>query len=73
MSEVKTRVKIIDVELNKCGWKVKDITKVIEEYKIELDDNLPEFFDRTKRYVDYALLNKIGHIIAIVEAKRQDK
>ena len=31
MSEAKTRIKLIDVELNKCGWKVKDITKVIEE------------------------------------------
>lgn len=73
MNEAQTRTKLIDNELVKCGWNIKDITKVIEEYKIELDDDLPKFFDRTKRYVDYALLNKTGKIIAIVEAKRDGK
>ncbi len=73
MSEAKTRADLIDVELNKCGWNVNDNLKVIQEYEIELDDTLPSFFDRTKRYVDYALLNKTGQIIAIVEAKRESK
>lgn len=73
MNEAQTRANLIDDELIKCGWNIKDITKVIEEYEIELDDDLPQFFDRTKRYVDYALLNKSGHIIAIVEAKREGK
>lgn len=73
MDEAKTRTELIDKELNKCGWKVDDLSKVIQEYEIELDDTLPEFFDRTKRYVDYALLNKTGNIIAIVEAKRENK
>ncbi|MCD6432657.1 MAG: DEAD/DEAH box helicase family protein, partial [Sulfurimonas sp.] len=72
-SEAQTRTNLIDGELIKCGWNIQDITKVVEEYEIELDDNLPEFFDRTKRFVDYALLNKTGHIIAIVEAKRESK
>ena len=40
---------------------------------MSIDNNLPDFFDRTKRYVDYALLNKSGHIIAIVEAKKENK
>ena len=70
MNEADTRTNLIDDELIQCGWNIKDITKVVEEYKIELDDDLPKFFDRTKRYVDYALLNKTGKIIAIVEAKR---
>mgnify|MGYP002639143486 FL=1 len=73
MNEAKTRENLIDDELIKCGWNVKDITKVVEEYQIELDDDLPPFFDRTKRFVDYVLLNKSGHIIAIVEAKRENK
>lgn len=73
MSEAKTRIDLIDIELNNCGWNVNDTLKVIQEYEIELDDNLPTFFDRTKRYVDYVLLNKTGHIIAVVEAKRESK
>jgi type I restriction enzyme R subunit len=73
MSEAKTRADLIDVELNKCGWNVNDTLKVVQEYEIELDDTLPPFFDRTKRFVDYALLNKTGQIIAIVEAKRESK
>ncbi len=73
MNEAQTRTNLIDDELIKCGWNIKDITKVVEEYEIELDDNLSKFFDRTRRYVDYVLLNKTGHIIAIVEAKRETK
>jgi type I restriction enzyme R subunit len=73
MTEAQTRANLIDDELIKCGWNIKDITKVVQEYEIELDDNLAPFFDRTKRFVDYVLLNKSGHIIAIVEAKREGK
>lgn len=73
MNEAQTRANLIDNELKQCGWDIKDITKVVEEYEIELDDDLPQFFDRTRRYVDYVLLNKSGHIIAIVEAKRENK
>jgi len=73
MNEIETRTNLIDDELIRCGWNIKDITKVVEEYEIELDDDLPKFFDRTKRYVDYALLNKKNQIIAVVEAKRENK
>ncbi|EQB40418.1 hypothetical protein M947_01075 [Sulfurimonas hongkongensis] len=73
MNEAQTRTNLIDDELNKCGWDVKDITKVIQEYEIKLDEYLPEFFNKTKRYVDYALINRVGEVIAIVEAKREDK
>ncbi|MEA1955209.1 MAG: type I restriction endonuclease [Campylobacterota bacterium] len=65
MNEAQTRISLIDDELINCGWNINDITKVIQEYKIE--------FDKTKRFVDYALLNKTGHILAIVEAKRENK
>ena len=54
MNEAQTRENLIDDELIKCGWNINDITKIIQEYKIELDDDLPPFFDRTKRFVDYA-------------------
>ncbi|OIP56779.1 MAG: hypothetical protein AUK54_01550 [Helicobacteraceae bacterium CG2_30_36_10] len=73
MNEAQTRENLIDDELIKCGWNINDITKIIQEYKIELDDDLPPFFDRTKRFVDYALLNKAGNVIAIIEAKRENK
>ncbi len=73
MNEAQTRTNLIDDELNRCGWDVKDITKVVQEFEIKLDENLPEFFDRAKRYVDYALINRVGEVIAIVEAKREDK
>ncbi len=73
MTEAQTRSRFIDDELRRCGWDIEDITKVVVEYEIKLDDNLPKFFDRTKRFVDYALLNKTGHVIAIIEAKREGK
>jgi len=73
MNEAETRAKLINGELIKCGWNINDITKVVEEYEIKLDDDLPKFFDRTRRYVDYVLLNKKNQIIAIVEAKRENK
>ena len=73
MNEAETRVKLIDDELVKCGWNVQDITKVVQEYEIELDIDLPKFFDVSKRYVDYALLNKMGQVVAVVEAKRESK
>jgi type I restriction enzyme, R subunit len=73
MTEAQTRFDLIDKELNNSGWNINDTLKVIQEYEIELDDNLPTFFDRTKRFVDYVLLNKTGQIIAVVEAKRENK
>ncbi|MCT7584262.1 DEAD/DEAH box helicase family protein [Aliarcobacter butzleri] len=73
MTEAQTRADLIDIELNNCGWNVNDTLKVIQEYEIPLDENLPLHFDRTKRFVDYVLLNKTGQIIAIVEAKRENK
>jgi len=73
MNEAETRTTLIDNELLQSGWNIKDITKVIQEYEIKIDDNLPKFFDRTKRFVDYVLLNKTGKIIAIIEAKRESK
>jgi len=65
MNEAQTRTNLIDKELIKCGWNVDDVTKVIQEYEIRVDGDT--------RYVDYALVNKTAHIIAIVEAKRQDR
>lgn len=73
MNEAQTRINLIDDELIKCGWHIDDITKVIREKEIEIDGHLPSFFDKTKRFIDYALLNKSGQIIAIVEAKRESK
>lgn len=73
MNEAQTRKNLIDDELKIAGWNIKDYSQVIEEFEIDLDDTLPSHFDRTKRFVDYALKNKVGDIIAIVEAKREGK
>lgn len=73
MNEAQTRVNLIDNELIKCGWNIDDITKVIKEYEIDFDENLPLYLDKTKRYADYVLLNKGGQIIAVVEAKKESK
>lgn len=73
MNEAQTRKNLIDDELKTAGWNIKDYSQVIEEFEIDLDDTLPSYFDRTKRFVDYALKNKAGDIIAIVEAKREGK
>lgn len=73
MTESQTRIDLIDAELNNCGWNVNDTLKVIQEYEIPLDENLPSHLDKAKRFVDYALLNKTGQIIAIIEAKRENK
>lgn len=69
MGEAKTRIELIDTELQKCGWDTDDTTKVIKEYEIELDDTLPANFNQSYRYVDYVLLNQQNKIIALVEAK----
>jgi type I restriction enzyme R subunit len=73
MQESQVRKEIIDKELLNSGWNTDDITKVSKEYLIEIDNNLPDFFDKNKNYADYVLLNKKGKIIAIVEAKKSDK
>ncbi|MDN5060472.1 DEAD/DEAH box helicase family protein [Aliarcobacter butzleri] len=73
MTEAQTRRDLIDIELNNCGWNVNDTLKVIQEYEIPLDENLPLHLDKARRFVDYALLNKTGQIIAIIEAKRENK
>ncbi len=38
MNEAQTRTDLIDDEFIKCGWNIKDITKVVEEYQIELEE-----------------------------------
>ncbi|MCT7554080.1 type I restriction endonuclease subunit R [Aliarcobacter butzleri] len=73
MTEAQTRRDLIDIELNNCGWNVNDTLKVIQEYEIPLDENLPSHLDKARRFVDYILLNKTGQIIAIIEAKRENK
>ena len=73
MNEAQTRTQLIDTQLIKSGWDISDITKVVQEYEIELDHMLPSYLEKSKRYVDYALINKMGHIVAIVEAKSSTK
>lgn len=73
MDEAQTRKSLIDGKLKQAGWNIQDYSQIIEEYEIDLDNTLPSHFDKTKRFADYALKNKAGNIIAIVEAKCEGK
>ena len=78
LTEAQTRNYIIDEMLIEAGWdikKVEDYHKEIKEYdtksvKREVAvDNLPNT-PSGKGYIDYALYDDTGKIIAIIEAKK---
>jgi len=50
MNEAKTRIDLIDIELNSCGWKVNDITKVIQE--IELQNKFASIIEKIETIKD---------------------
>jgi len=76
-SEAQTRADLIDKQLGKSGWNVKDPMQVVEEYDIQVA--LPEgFSEPTTQYQghqfsDYVLLAKDGKPLAVVEAKKSSK
>lgn len=76
-SEAKTRAGLIDRQLAKSGWNVKDPTQVIEEYDIKTA--LPEGISEARtpyeghQFSDYVLLGKNGKPLAVVEAKSSSK
>jgi len=72
-SEKDTRQNIIDKQLAKAGWNVKDPSQVTEELDIIVDKNLAaECKDRYTGHLfaDYALLGRDGYPLAVVEAKK---
>ncbi len=75
--EAQTRAELIDKQLGKSGWNVKDPTQVVEEYDIQV--GLPEGVSEPitpyqgHQFSDYVLLGKDGKPLAVVEAKKSSK
>jgi type I restriction enzyme R subunit len=72
-NEKLTRKEIIDTRLKQAGWNVADLTQVIEEFDIIVDDNLVQEAATPyagHQYSDYVLLGKDGKPLAVVEAKK---
>lgn len=76
-TEAQTRSDLIDKQLAKAGWNVKDPTQVIEEFDILTP--LPEGVAKPRtpyeghQFSDYVLLGKDGKPLAVVEAKKSSK
>jgi len=72
-SEADTRVKIIDPQLRKSGWKEEDIKRefCIKKGKIIIEGD--EAKREERRFADYLLFYKQSFPIAVVEAKRYFK
>ena len=76
-SEAETRKQLIDEQLAKAGWDVKNPLQVVEEYAVPA-----EFLESVAeppnphggfQFCDYVLLGKGGKPMAVVEAKRTSK
>jgi len=77
MSEVQTRAQLIDQQLERSGWNVKDPTQVVEEFDIQTDPPERVAEPRTQyeghQFSDYVLLGKNRKPLAVVEAKKTSK
>lgn len=76
-SEAQTRSEMIDHQLARAGWNVKDHTQVVEEFKVLTDPNSrvaePRSRYEGRQFSDYVLLSKNGKPLAVIEAKRTSK
>lgn len=74
-SERQTRQQQIDLQLGRAGWAVGS-RRLVEEYLVETVSELREpegLYRTTSKFVDYALLDRLGRPLAIVEAKRSSR
>lgn len=73
-SERQTRQQRIDLQLGRAGWAVGS-RQVVEELLIAQGNTAAEPVDPALRgeFVDYALLDRLGRPLAIVEAKRSSR
>ncbi len=74
-SESQTRQDSIDRQLSHAGW-AGNSRRLIEEMLVETNSVLREpggVYRATHGFVDYALSDRIGRILAIVEAKRSSR
>ncbi|GAA3522236.1 hypothetical protein GCM10022393_40950 [Aquimarina addita] len=70
MNESETRRILIDSKLLDAGWNVNDVTQVVEEYVVDVQNvNEPEG-KYGNQFTDYVLLGKDGQPIAVIEAKK---
>ncbi len=74
-SECQTRQGRIDLQLGRAGW-AKGSRRLIEEFLVKAADVLcdpQDVYRTTKEFADYALLDRLGRPLAIVEAKRSSR
>lgn len=75
-SERQTRQEQIDLQLGRAGWAVGSSTRLIEEFLVE---SVPAVSDpagdyrASREFADYALMDRFGRPLAIVEAKRSSR
>lgn len=73
MSEAITRQTIIDLQLKAAGWDVHDRTQVATELDIIVDPfkaSDPAEPYKGHQFADYAVLDRSGAVLAVVEAKK---
>jgi type I restriction enzyme R subunit len=70
LSEAETRQHLIDRQLAQAGWSPQR-RNLLDEFLVAKEDK--ETFCIGKEYVDYALINRDGKPLAIVEAKRSSR
>lgn len=75
ISELQTRQDKIDLQLGRAGWS-SGSRQLIEELLVEntgVIRNSPHSFRAPSEFVDYALFDRLGRLLAIVEAKRSSR
>jgi hypothetical protein len=73
--ERRTRQESIDLELARAGWAIGS-RRLIEEFVVETSAVLNEpggLYRTPNEFADYALLDRLGRVLAIVEAKRSSR
>lgn len=82
LTEYQTRKKLIDPQLEKAGWNLKDRAKVVEEVDTKQSDFRNRDYktvdqtlrnDENSAYADYLLLDASGSPLALIEVKRTIK
>lgn len=79
LTEAQTRKKLIDTSLENAGWRVGNLSEVMEEFEIvgtgagkyRIASKTPEF--NPSGFSDYLLLDRHGEPLAVVEAKRTSR
>ncbi|MGB5981748.1 MAG: DEAD/DEAH box helicase family protein [Nonlabens sp.] len=68
-NEKETRQLLIDQHLKEAGWNVADPSQVSEEFLVKKNMASEPPAGYGNSFSDYVLFNKIGQVIAVVEAK----